>query len=215
MGPGNLENLPLLGKYRDFPCRLGPARNQLPAGGNASQVPHLQGNRSVPPELVAAPRPGGEAPRRAVDSASLPDTSVQQPKTMSTADYSNHRWILDVPSRSTVREVADRTIRLRIAAVTHFLPLAAAHADEDIEYVHQLRVATRRAVAAIRLYQSWLPAKRRRRLCRLLKQIRRAAGEARDCDVLLARQATASDSTCSDALLDDLRRRRASADPLG
>jgi CHAD domain-containing protein len=131
------------------------------------------------------------------------------------SEYANHRWILEVSKDSTVRDVAIRTIELRLAAVQHFLPLAASEADQDVEYVHQLRVATRRAVAAIKLYQPLLPRRACKELCRELKRIRRAAGNARDFDVMIQQQERSDDSRRSRELLQDLHdHRRAAQAPL-
>ena len=58
--------------------------------------------------------------------------------------------------------------------------LATLLADSDIENVHRLRVSTRRAVAAIKLYRDWLPRKELRWMRKRLKKIRRAAGVARE-----------------------------------
>ena len=46
-----------------------------------------------------------------------------------------------------------------------------------MEKVHQLRVATRRAIAALKLYRDWLPQDEARWLSKRLKKIRRAAGD--------------------------------------
>jgi CHAD domain-containing protein len=64
--------------------------------------------------------------------------------------------------------------------------LAARHDADDVEYVHQLRVGCRRASAAIRAFEPLAP-RGARRLKRWLKKVRRAAGPARDADVLVAR----------------------------
>src|SRR5262249_28190395 len=56
-------------------------------------------------------------------------------------------------------------------------------ADEDTEYVHQLRVGTRRAGAAVETFADCLPPKVYRKVRRKLRRIRRAAGAARDWDV--------------------------------
>lgn len=55
----------------------------------------------------------------------------------------------------------------------------------DAETVHQLRVSTRRATAALRLAKEALPGKRRQRVVDLLRIIRRAAGKVRDIDIFL------------------------------
>lgn len=88
---------------------------------------------------------------------------------------------------SPVSEVALNNLALRLGAVVDALPPAAHHADENPEYVHDLRVASRRAVAALRLFADLLPERRTRQLIRMLERVRKAAGTARDTDVLLAR----------------------------
>src|SRR5262249_10196867 len=54
------------------------------------------------------------------------------------------------------------------------------------EHVHQLRVGTRRAGAALRIFADCLPGKLHKRTRKALRQVRRAAGSARDWDVFLA-----------------------------
>ncbi len=53
--------------------------------------------------------------------------------------------------------------------------------------VHQVRVSSRRAVAAIEVFGPFAPPRRASRLQKQLKQLRRAAGAARDLDVLRER----------------------------
>lgn len=91
---------------------------------------------------------------------------------------------------ATVSEVALNVLALRLSAVVDALPPAARHADEDPEYVHDLRVASRRAVTALQLFADVLPEQRSRRLVKMLEKVRKAAGTARDTDVLLARWQT-------------------------
>ena len=55
-----------------------------------------------------------------------------------------------------------------------------------MEYVHQLRVGTRRAAAALRVFENALPRKLLKATKRTLRRLRRAAGDARDWDVFLA-----------------------------
>ena len=55
--------------------------------------------------------------------------------------------------------------------------------------MHQLRVATRRASAALEIFAECLPPKVHRAARLLIRDIRRAAGKARDWDVFLARLA--------------------------
>jgi CHAD domain-containing protein len=97
------------------------------------------------------------------------------------------KWIDGICPECSVEEAARRSLEARLGAVAHWLPQAAHLADRDIEHVHRLRVSTRRAVAAIKLYREWLPARHHRWMKKRLRQIRRAAGNARDLDVLAAR----------------------------
>ena len=53
--------------------------------------------------------------------------------------------------------------------------------------MYQLRVATRRASAALEIFAECLPPKIYRTARCLIRDIRRAAGKARDWDVFLAR----------------------------
>ena len=61
----------------------------------------------------------------------------------------------------------------------------AAHSD-DAEYVHQMRVATRRLRAAMRMFDPVLPASFAGQLVPPLRELMRALGQARDLDVLMA-----------------------------
>jgi CHAD domain-containing protein len=66
--------------------------------------------------------------------------------------------------------------------VMHFLGAALGGTDEA-EAVHQLRVWTRRADAALKLFRPAVPAAERKPLRKLLRKLRRSAGKVRDCDV--------------------------------
>jgi CHAD domain-containing protein len=100
---------------------------------------------------------------------------------------SSPKWIEGITPESSVEDAARRSLEPRLAAVVHLLPLAAYLASHDIEHVHRLRVATRRATAAQKLYRDCLPPKKYRWVKRWLRKIRRAAGDARDLDVLADR----------------------------
>lgn len=101
--------------------------------------------------------------------------------------HATGKWIEGIDVEGSVADAARRSVEARLTAVLHFLPLAAYLAHEDVEHVHRLRVSTRRAVAALRLYGEWLPRKPLRWMKKRLKKVRRAAGDARDLDVLAAR----------------------------
>jgi CHAD domain-containing protein len=100
------------------------------------------------------------------------------------------KWITGLTPEMPAAEAARVVLAVRLSAVQHYLPLAAEHAAEDVEHVHQLRVATRRAGAAVRIFRDFLPRKTRRGARRALRSVRRAAGDARDWDVFLNRLAT-------------------------
>ena len=95
------------------------------------------------------------------------------------------KWIADLHSDMPVSEAAKKVLALRLGMVRDRLPSAVLQADEDIEHVHQLRVATRRAAAALRIFAECLPARLCKKTRSALRGLRRSAGEARDWDVFL------------------------------
>lgn len=97
------------------------------------------------------------------------------------------KQIEGVTGETHVTELARAAISQRLAVVVENLSLAAEGKTEERERVHQLRVSTRRAVAALRLFDEYCPPKRTRKLLKLLKRIRRTAGAARDLDVFTDR----------------------------
>ena len=94
--------------------------------------------------------------------------------------------------------LAARAVDRRLKRVAKLLPPAAKHPERDVEYVHDLRVASRRAAATLRLFEPWLPQNSCRKMQSRLDRIRRAAGLARDLDVIkerLSRLAAAGGTT--------------------
>jgi CHAD domain-containing protein len=73
-------------------------------------------------------------------------------------------------------DLANRHERLAVA-------LERARRGGDPEAIHDLRVATRRLTAALRLWRELVPARERRRVRRGLTRIRRDAGTTRDLEV--------------------------------
>ena len=79
-------------------------------------------------------------------------------------------------------------------AMQKFPPLLEAFVKEisgvkssrDIEYIHRMRVASRRLRAALPLFKSCFPEKHYRTWMREITKITRALGEARDTDVQIA-----------------------------
>lgn len=95
------------------------------------------------------------------------------------------KWIPNLRSEMGLSEAAVQVLRLRLDVVTRQLPLVLQQAHEDPEHVHQLRVATRRADAALRIFRCCLPGRVYREVRARLRTYRRAAGAARDWDVFL------------------------------
>lgn len=95
------------------------------------------------------------------------------------------KWGPTFDATAPAHEIARSVLTARLAAVARHLPLAVERARETPEHVHQLRVATRRAGAALRIFRELLPKKQTRRAKEVLRAVRRAAGGARDWDVFV------------------------------
>jgi CHAD domain-containing protein len=117
------------------------------------------------------------------------------------------KWIRDLTPAMPLADAARRVLGIRLATVHRALPLAIEDARRDIEHVHQLRVATRRARAALDVFTDCLPDGAFRAAKKELRKIRRAAGAARDWDVFLAaltnakRRGTARETPGRDLLI--------------
>jgi CHAD domain-containing protein len=121
------------------------------------------------------------------------------------------KWIGGVDGRMPLAEGARTIFEARLAPIHALLILAHQRHEEDIEYVHQLRVAVRRAEAAMRAFRRCCRKRRWKRLSRQLKAIRRAAGGARETDVLgvrLADRLAEADETDRPLLEHALRQTR-------
>jgi CHAD domain-containing protein len=99
---------------------------------------------------------------------------------------SEGKWVTGIAPSTAADEAAKQVLSARLGMVRHYLPLAGTQADEDIEYVHQLRVATRRSGAALRIFKPYLARKPLRQTKDALRAVRQAAGAARDWDVFTA-----------------------------
>jgi len=95
------------------------------------------------------------------------------------------KWIDGLSADTPLGDAARRALKVRFEVVSDYLPLALHKADEDPEHVHQLRVATRRARAALDVFEACVPGKSYKAVRKHLRRIRRAAGAARDWDVFL------------------------------
>jgi CHAD domain-containing protein len=97
----------------------------------------------------------------------------------------DEKWIPDLHGDMSVSEAARKALSVRLGVVRDRLPAAVFHAEDDIEHVHQLRVGTRRAAAALRIFADCLPARLLKKTRKALRGLRRSAGAARDWDVFL------------------------------
>ncbi len=118
------------------------------------------------------------------------------------------KWIVDLPADATPGEWALHSIKLRLGAVRYCLPRAAKDAARDTEYMHQLRVATRRDTAVLKVYGELLPDRQTRKMRKLLAAVRRAAGHARDLDVMLLRHGHSQQGKGAPRFLRQIHRRR-------
>jgi CHAD domain-containing protein len=94
------------------------------------------------------------------------------------------KWIeIHSPGEAAAR-VAAHSLDGRLRLVSHYLPLAAGVANDDDEHVHQTRVATRRAMTTLLIFEELLPRRRVNWFRKQLKRVRKGANDARDYDVL-------------------------------
>lgn len=98
------------------------------------------------------------------------------------------KWI-NAKGDEPVTEVAVRTLKTRLEMVQQYLAKAAIKYEDDDEYVHQLRVWSRRADAAIEMYRELMPEWRVAWIQKQLMRIRKATNDARDDDVFAERLA--------------------------
>jgi len=89
------------------------------------------------------------------------------------------KWVSGLTAEMELVEAARRVLEVRLRVVGEYLPRVERADPTDTENVHQLRVATRRAGAALRIFKVCLPHKVARRAGQRLRRIRRAAGRGR------------------------------------
>lgn len=95
------------------------------------------------------------------------------------------KWLPGLLPETPLAHAAREALTARLEVVRHHLPKAISGTRNDAEHVHQLRVGTRRADAALRIFRSCLAGRIYRAARGRLRGIRRAAGAARDWDVFL------------------------------
>ncbi len=85
--------------------------------------------------------------------------------------------------------VGRKILRTHLDNVWHAAKATANQTGKDSDYVHQLRVATRSAGAALEVFSQFVRKRELRWMKNRLRRFRRAAGKARDLDVLASRLA--------------------------
>lgn len=121
-----------------------------------------------------------------------------------------NKWLTGTAPDQPWSAAGREALESRCALVWHYLVQAAKPGEHSADDVHQLRVWARRAVTAFDAYADLVPRRKGAWLRKQLKRLRRAAGEARDLDVLaerLARGAAKRPASRTLAELDELRRK--------
>ena len=90
----------------------------------------------------------------------------------------------EIIAEDSIAAVAFFSLQDRLLAVAQHVHDATVEGSVSVKEVHNLRMATRRALAAMRIYEELLPAKRTEALKLILKSLLRTAGQTRDLDVL-------------------------------
>lgn len=124
--------------------------------------------------------------------------------------------IEDLGVDAPVSVAARLVLRKRLTAVGRLISAATPSGPPSEESVHDLRVATRRAGAALRMFEPYLSPRVVRRVCKALRAVRRAAADARRADVQRSALRCWVDeggepSAAAALLLDDVARSRADA----
>jgi CHAD domain-containing protein len=99
------------------------------------------------------------------------------------------KWLSGVTPSAAADQVARTALAERLAAVGHFLDKSIGGSSED-EAIHQMRVWTRRAQTALKLFAPAVPKAQLKRMKKSLRKLRRSGGGVRDCDIYLQRLQT-------------------------
>lgn len=92
------------------------------------------------------------------------------------------KWYFEIGPEMSLTDATREVLGASAATVTRYVERACTE-GHDVEVVHQLRVATRRLGAALKMFRCVLPDKVHRRIRRANRRLRRTAGALRDLDV--------------------------------
>jgi CHAD domain-containing protein len=112
------------------------------------------------------------------------------------------KWLPGVTPQSKIRPVARLALAVRLKRIAKTLKRAVKCLHDEADTIHKLRTWSRRSAAAVELFRPLLPKKEGKWFARKLKQVRRAAGDVRDLDVMLEQAAE------NPVLAEELRRQR-------
>ena len=124
------------------------------------------------------------------------------------------RWILGLTPDMPLLDALEGIFRQRLHGVQYYLPLAAERSDENIGYVHKLRVSCRRMAAVLDVLADGFPQAPRKTMWKLIEETRKACGKARDLDVRkthlesLHRMASVEDAGIVELLCQSVAKRR-------
>jgi exopolyphosphatase/guanosine-5'-triphosphate,3'-diphosphate pyrophosphatase len=96
------------------------------------------------------------------------------------------KWIDGIAADAPATAAAESVLRARLKAAMEMVESVSRKTVKDPEFVHQLRVATRRATAALDCFRAWLEPVAFKKLRKRLRRVRRVAGEARDLDIFVS-----------------------------
>src|SRR6185295_5302337 len=150
----------------------------------AARSKKVQSNRRRPPPIRARRHPINRTARAPFLLTPDPFTPDHWRWTVMAG---KSKWLKGAEPNDRLEDVARQAIASRLDLVWDYLQLAADEWHESSENVHQLRVWSRRGLTAIAAFEDLLPARRAGWMRKQLKRARRAAGAARDLDVLAAR----------------------------
>jgi CHAD domain-containing protein len=90
-------------------------------------------------------------------------------------------------------KAAEKAVKVRSREV--FVHAEGVLDLEQVEYVHDMRVATRRLRAALEIFEPCFPPKRHRKALKKVKELADALGERRDADVEIEMLEALADDT--------------------
>lgn len=113
----------------------------------------------------------------------------------------------DSPSQSQLtkrdlRQFARRTLKRLLSRLEHRIGGLTPDDADLVETIHQLRVTSRRADVALRVFRDWVPKRIRGDQAATLKKLRVAAGAVRDLDLMEVRWRPESGAAASQVSTD-------------